>query len=188
MSRNITIVSGVPRSGTSLLMQMLGAGGHPLLVDDARPADAHNPRGYFEYAPVKALARDSSWLGQAEGRALKVIHLLVSQLPDGFDYRVILVHRDLQQVVSSQDAMLASDRDASAAPTATRLAEIYAIQLAELDAWLESRPRFRVLRVEHAALLASPATAAREIAAFVGLGLDPGAMAASVDRALHRQR
>jgi hypothetical protein len=187
MSRNITVVSGVPRSGTSLVMQMHCAGGHPVLVDAARPADAHNPRGYFEYAPVRALARDASWLSRAEGRALKVIHMLVSQLPNGFDYRLILVRRDLRQVVVSQDAMLAAGTGAPSAPDATRLAEIYATQLAELDAWLESRAHFRVLRIEYAALLANPVTAASEIAAFVGLDLDPEAMAACVDRALQQR-
>ncbi|MBW2267978.1 MAG: sulfotransferase domain-containing protein [Deltaproteobacteria bacterium] len=188
MSQAVIVVSGVPRSGTSLVMQMLAAGGHPLLVDDARPADAHNPRGYFEYAPVKALARDASWVSRARGHAVKVIHVLVPHLPAGFDYRLILVRRDLRQVVASQDAMLAAGSGAPPGPEAARLAEIYASQLAELEAWLESREQFRVLRVDHGALLADPTGAATDIAAFVGGGLDPAAMALPVDRALQRQR
>ena len=73
MERNVTVVAGVPRSGTSLLMQMLDAGGHPVLVDDERPPDAHNPRGYFEFAPAKALDRDASWLPRAEDERIEEV-------------------------------------------------------------------------------------------------------------------
>lgn len=188
MREDITVVSGVPRSGTSLVMQMLQAGGVPLLVDGVRPADEHNPRGYFEYEPVKGLAGDASWLPQARGRAVKVIHVLLRSLPEGFDYRVILVRRDLRQVVASQDAMLAGGAGAPAGPAGERLAEIYAQQLQEIEAWLEDRQRLRVLRVEHAALVADPLATARAIAAFLELDGVAGAMAAAVDGSLFRSR
>lgn len=184
----ITVVSGVPRSGTSLVMQMLERGGLPLLVDEQRPPDAHNPRGYFEYAPVKALGREAGWLGCARGRGLKVIHALVTSLPEGFDYRLVLVRRDLREVVASQEAMLAGGTGGGPAPGPARLAEIFEAQLQELEAWLAGRPRFRVLRLEHASLLGAPREAARELAAFLGGGLDVEAMAAAVDPVLHRQR
>ena len=182
----ITVVSGVPRSGTSLVMQMLEAGGLPLLRDDQRPPDVHNPRGYLEYAPVKALRRDASWLPRAVGRGVKVVHALAPALPEGFDYRLVLVRRDLREVVASQQAMLADSGQAEPAPE--RLVEIFETQLAELDAWLGGRPDFRVLRLAHASLLASPRAAAESLAAFLGGGLDVGAMAATVGPALHRPR
>ena len=182
------MVSGVPRSGTSLVMQMLAAGGLPVLADAARPADRHNLRGYQEYEPVKALRRDASWLPLARGRALKVIHALVTALPEGFDYRLVLVQRDLRQVVASQEAMLAGEGDAGPTPDPRRLVEIFEAQLGELDAWLDSRPDVQVLRLEHAALLAGPEPAAAALAAFLGGGLDIEAMAAAVDPTLHHQR
>lgn len=188
MSRTVSIVSGVPRSGTSLVMQMLAAGGYPVLVDEARPADAHNPRGYFEYAAVKSLERDATWLPQAVGRAVKVIHALVMHLPTGFDYRLILVRRDLRQVVASQDAMLAAAGAAPPAPDAARLAEIYGLQLARLDDWLDANAQFRVLRVAHEDLLANPLASADALAAFLGGELDLAAMVHCVDLELHRQR
>jgi hypothetical protein len=182
----VTVVSGVPRSGTSLVMQMLAAGGFPVLADETRPADAHNPRGYLEYAPAKALRRDASWLPGARGRALKVIHALVAALPEGFAYRLVWVQRDLAEVVASQEAMLGGPADDGLSPE--RLAEVFAAQLAELERWLAGRPHFRVLRLEHRALLADPAAAAAELGAFLGGGLDVEAMAGAVDPALHRSR
>ena len=180
------MVSGVPRSGTSLVMHMLAAGGYPVLADETRPPDDHNPRGYLEYAPVKALRRDSSWLPEARGRAVKVIHALVSVLPEGCDYRLVLVRRDLHEVVASQEAMLPQPLEGGLG--ADRLVEIFASQLAELETWLAGQPHFRVLRLEHAALLSEPRAAAEQLAAFLDGGLDAAAMAAVVDPALYRQK
>src|SRR5512134_4034770 len=103
----ITVVTGLPRAGTSLVMQMLVAGGVPILVDGARPADADNPRGYLEFAPVKRLREDASWLPRARGRAVKVVVPLVCDLPPSERYRVLLVERDVREVLASQRTMLA---------------------------------------------------------------------------------
>jgi hypothetical protein len=180
------VVSGVPRSGTSLVMQMLAAGGFPVLSDGARAPDAHNPRGYLEYQPVKRLREDASWLGAARGRAVKVVHSLVDALPEGFDYRLVLLRRDLEEVVASQDAMLDADAPPGLAPG--RLRQVFCSQLVELERWLGSRPQFRLLRVEHRDLLAAPARAAAALDWFLGGGLDVEAMAGAVDPSLHRQR
>ena len=104
----ITVVTGLPRSGTSLMMQMLAAGGIPPLTDYQRKPDESNPRGYFEFEPVKRLRADRSWLDQAHGRAIKVIHLLLRELPtDGiYNYRVILMKRSIKEVLASQRVML----------------------------------------------------------------------------------
>ena len=103
---NVTIVTGVPRSGTSLVMQMLAAGGHPIASDGVRRADADNPRGYFELEAARRLARDASWLPELAGRALKLVHTLVPSLPTTLQYRVLLVRRRLDEVLDSQRAML----------------------------------------------------------------------------------
>jgi len=102
----ITVVSGIPRSGTSLMMQMMSAGGMPVLTDGQRSADDNNPRGYFELESVKSLARNQDVLTQADGKVVKVISSLLPSLPKDFEYRVVFMCRPLEEVVSSQNRML----------------------------------------------------------------------------------
>src|ERR1700726_4979370 len=104
----VTVVSGMPRSGTSLLMRMLVAGGLPALTDGHRPADHHNPRGYFEDVRARKLAHDSSWIEEARGKAVKIIYRLLPNLPPHLDYRVLFMERDLEEVFDSQQDMLRS--------------------------------------------------------------------------------
>ncbi len=183
-----TIVSGLPRSGTSMAMQMIVAGGIEPLVDGLRIADADNPRGYYELDRVKSLRTDKSWLDGARGKVVKVIHLLVPELPDDRPYRVIFLERDLREVVQSQSAMLARSAKAGGALAPERLMAVYEAQLRQVHAWLAARPNFSVRIVKHAALLADASTEARGIAAFLGDDLDLAAMAAAVDPTLHRNR
>lgn len=186
--RFVTIVSGLPRAGTSLVMQMLGAGGLPLLVDETRPADAANPRGYCEYAPVKRLASDTAWFDRARGSAVKVVAPLLRHLPASHEVRVLLVERALDEVIASQEAMLAHRGAAGAGGLAPdRLAEIYAAQLDEARRGLAAACR-PTLDLSHAALLRDAAPVAAAIDAFLDGGLDREAMARAVDPLLHRQR
>lgn len=185
----ITVVSGLPRSGTSLAMQMLRAGGMPILADDARPADADNPAGYLEYAPVARSARDASWVASASGRAVKVIYALMRHLPTAHAYRVLWMRRDLGEVIASQQAMLArrgAPEEVGLRPE--RLAEVFAQQLAETEAWIARQPSFRLLALDYAAVIADPLRAANAIDAFLGGSLNRSAMASAVDASLHRQR
>ncbi len=188
MSEPITIVSGLPRSGTSLIMQMLVAGGLPPLIDDLRTADENNPRGYFEFDPVKRLRSDQSWLESAQGHAVKIIHLLLRELPtDGsFSYRVLLMHRSLDEVVASQRAMLTRAGKPSA-DTAT-LKRVFQSQLAETEGLLARTPCFTHLVVEHQRLMREPSVVAEEINRFLGGHLDAEKMAAAVDLKLYRER
>ena len=105
-TKMITIVSGLPRSGTSMMMQLLDSGGLPILTDNVRAADDDNPRGYFEFDPVKRLKTDSGWLENAEGKVVKVIVQLLPYLPETYEYKVLLMHRDLREVLKSQEIML----------------------------------------------------------------------------------
>ena len=89
----ITIVSGLPRSGTSMMMRILEAGGMPVLVDAARPADVDNPNGYYEFEPAKSIREDASWLTQAEGRAVKMVYKLLYDLPPDRAYHVLFLQR-----------------------------------------------------------------------------------------------
>jgi hypothetical protein len=188
-SGDIIIVSGLPRSGTSLMMQMLAAGGVTPLSDGQRGADPDNPRGYFELERVKKLKTDSAWLDEARGKAVKIIHLLLRDLPtSGFDYRVILMRRRMPEVLASQRAMLARQGRAGAALSDEKLGAVFAGQIAEIERWLASQPAFQVLPVWYHALVANPVAESEGVRAFLGVKLDSAKMAAAVDTALYRQR
>jgi len=183
-----TIVSGLPRSGTSMAMQMIVAGGIPPMTDGLRAADADNPRGYYEFERVKQLRTDKAWLDDARGTVVKVIHMLVTELPDDRPYRVVFLDRDLREVVKSQSTMLARNARAGGALAPERLMAVYETQLKQVQAWLAARPNFTVLLVRHADLIRDAAGQARAINEFLGGGLDEAAMAAAVDPSLHRNR
>jgi hypothetical protein len=183
----LTIVSGLPRSGTSLMMKMLEAGGLPVLVDHVRTADADNPRGYYEFEPVKALKTDASWVADARGKAVKMVYLLLMDLPPDQDYRILFLRRSLEEVLASQRAML--DRMGKPAGLDdARMAGLYRDQLAKIDAWLAGRPNFRVLDVNHRDLVTDAAPVLAEVDRFLGGGLDLGAMARVVEPTLYRNR
>jgi cystathionine beta-lyase len=186
----VTIVSGVPRAGTSLLMQMLDVGGIPALSDGARPPDAGNPRGYYEHALVAKLGRDpraAALVRSARGRALKVIHALLPALPRDVPLRVLVAERALADVAASQAKVLGVEvADSGPGPLAPeRLAQIYAAQLEEALAQLAARPDCGVLRVDTAQLVHAPAAGCAQIAAFLGGGLDVAAMARGISPALY---
>ncbi len=183
-----TVVSGLPRSGTSMAMQMIVAGGIAPVTDALRAADEDNPKGYYEFERVKNLRTDKAWLDEARGKVVKVIHMLVPELPDDRAYRVVFLDRDLREVVKSQSTMLARSAKAGGALPPERLMAVYAQQLAQVHAWLAARPNFRVLAVRHADFMQDPCAQAERVAAFLGGGLDVAAMAAAVDPSLHRNR
>lgn len=180
----ITVVSGLPRSGTSMMMQMLEAGGLTPFSDQRRAADASNPRGYYEHERVKALAKDNAWVADAEGHVVKVIAQLLRHLPDGSDYRVVFMERDLDEVLDSQTAMLGRLGRPGGNPVVLR--PVFERQLAEAKAWLNEHPRADVLYVPHRAVIEAPTAQAAAVNAFLGGGLDEAAMAAVVDPSLHR--
>ena len=133
----VIIVSGLPRSGTSMLMRMLSAGGCPILSDETRQADADNPNGYFECRAVKALARDNSIIDAAQGKAIKIVSPLLLHLPQGPRYRVIFVRRNLAEVIASQQKML--ERNGKSGADAADLHRSFTSHLAGIREWLDTR-------------------------------------------------
>ena len=184
----VTVVTGVPRSGTSLVMQMLAAGGIEPLTDGMRPPDADNPRGYFELEAVKRTRRDAGWVAEAVGRSVKVIHALVTALPADRAYRLIWVHRPLEEVVASQRAMLVRRGAGDDVLAPERLVEIFRAQVQEAERWVAAQPGFASLAIDYHAVLDDPRAAAQSIDRFLGGGLDCEAMAGVVDAGLHHQR
>ena len=189
----VTVVSGLPRSGTSLMMQILAAGGIPPLTDALRPADASNPRGYLEFEAVKRLKMDRSWLPQARGHALKVIHLLLPELvgtpgTEGLRFRVVMMRRPVAEVVASQRAMLARQGRASATVPDAQLGKLFADQLERVERMVAGDTNFEVLTVHYPALVADPVPEIARINAFLGSSLDEAAMLRQVDPALYREK
>ena len=184
----ITVVSGLPRSGTSLMMQMLVAGGLPALSDTVRQPDENNPRGYLEFEAVKRLRSDQSWLEQARGHAVKIIHLLLRELPvDGsFRFRVLLMKRPMTEVIASQRTML--EREGKKSADVQMLTQIFQSQLVQAEQWLASHACFQTRAVEYHRLLEDPFGAAEEITSFLRLPLEVVAMAGAVDPTLYRER
>lgn len=184
----IYVVSGLPRSGTSMMMRMLTAGGLPALVDERRAADSDNPRGYFELDAVKGSASDTSWVRDAPGKVVKVISYLLRHLPTEHRYRVIFMRRELDQVVRSQRVMLdrlGSQVEHDDAEARRLLAE----HLVDIETWLETAPHVRMCGVSHARVMSEPRAQAERIAKFLERDdLDLDAMASSVEPALWRQR
>jgi hypothetical protein len=183
----LTVVSGLPRSGTSLMMKMLEAGGLPVLVDNVREADVDNPRGYYEFEPVKTLKADASWVAPALGKAVKMVYLLLMDLPSDHQYRILFMRRNIEEVLASQKAML--DRMGKASPLDdARMAALFRDGLARFEAWVADRPNFRLLDVSYNGLVTDPTPIVAEVDRFLGGGLDCDAMSRVVDPSLYRNR
>jgi len=187
--RPVVIVSGLPRSGTSMLMKMLDAGGLPAMTDGLRTADEDNPRGYFEVERVKGLAqeKDRTWLREGRGKAVKVISFLLKSLPADLNYKVIFIRRDIAEVLASQKKMLVRRGEKDEMP-AERMAELFEADLFKSRYLLSHEPQFESIDVHYPRILSQPLEEARRIADFVGGGLDVEKMAAAVDPNLYRNR
>jgi hypothetical protein len=185
----IVVVSGLPRSGTSMAMKMLEAGGLPVVTDNVRAADDDNPRGYYEDERVKDLAQTSErpWLREARGKAIKIISFLLKDLPPENNYKVVFMERDLSEVLASQQKMLDHRGEDSDVEDA-RMRGHYVEHLRHVKFMIGYRRHFDVLFVDYRAVLARPVEEARRINAFLGGELDERAMVTVVDPELYRNR
>jgi hypothetical protein len=183
----ITIVSGLPRSGTSLMMQMLAAGGMPLLTDLERKPDIDNPRGYCEWEPIKLLAREPNRIDQAEGKAVKVISQLILSLPRGRNYKLIFMERPLPEVLASQDEMLKRRGSIELVDTEL-LTSAFRNHMREVVNWLEGRTDIPVCRMGYRKVLSDPMSSAKAVRDFLDIDLNVEAMALAVDPSLYRNR
>ena len=190
IKESLIVVTGLPRSGTSMLMQMLAAGGMCVLLDGSREPDDDNPRGYFEFEPVKHLLRDSTWLREGKGKVIKIIAPLLLALPPGLACRVILIERDLDEVLDSQERMLLRrNHPLAAMPDRRRmLKDEYMKTLDRVHAMVERRPDTRLLIIEYSTAISDPLATAEKVNNFLDGGLDLPKMAAAIDPALHRNR
>ena len=186
--KTMTIVSGLPRSGTSMMMKMLEAGGIPPLTDEIREADADNPQGYYEFERVKKLDKgDSEWLATAEGKSVKVISALLQHLPTDYEYRVIFMERHMPEILASQRKML--DRRGEVDEMEDeKMQALFAKHLQQVKEWLAEQKNFSVLYVHYSEALADARSQAERVKAFLGADLDVDLMTATVDPKLYRNR
>ena len=186
VENEIIIVSGLPRSGTSLMMQMLDNGGVPVVTDNIRAADTDNPRGYYEFERVKKIKEDVSWLPEARGKAFKMVSQLLYELPANETYRVIFMERDLDEMICSQDKMLTRLGKPSA--PAEMIKKYFTDHLVKLRAWLKDQQNFRLLYVGYREVVAQPDEQAARVSDFLEGRADAASMAKTVDPSLYRNR
>jgi len=190
ISKNITqtiyVVSGLPRSGTSLMMQMLSAGGMEVFTDGKRQSDDNNPRGYFEHDAVLRLRRDANWLGDAANKVVKIVSPLLTFLPPRFRYKIIFMDRPVMDVMVSQQKMLQHNGKASGSTISLDVMNKYEQNLAQIPEWVENnKSNVEILRIPYNELVRDPEVYIDSIKSFMGMQLDENKMKATIDRSLH---
>ncbi len=185
----ITIVSGLPRSGTSLMMSMLAAGGLEVLTDQLRTPDDDNPVGYFELEEVKKLIRgEHSWLAKSNGKAVKVISTLLPYLPDGYHYRIIFMRRAIEEILASQRKMLINRGENPDKISDDKMAEVFETDLQQSERWINSQAHATRIDIYYRQLIDNPRPLVAEINTFLGGSLDEDQMLGVIDASLYRQR
>ena len=184
----VTIVSGLPRSGTSMMMKILKAGGMKILTDEIRTADEDNPKGYYEFERVKQLEHDQAWLEDAGGKAVKIIAALLKHLPSDYTYRVVFMRRRLEEILASQKKMLVRRGEPTDTISDEKMAELFRQHLKRIETWLDERPNIKVLYVNYNEVIEKPVEHAQRINQFLGNTLNVENMTGVVDKALYRQR
>jgi hypothetical protein len=185
----VTVVSGLPRSGTSMMMRMLDAGGIPPLMDEIREADKDNPKGYYEFERVKKLDEgDVAWVEDAQGKAVKVISALLKYLPDGYTYKVIFMRRKIEEILASQKQMLIRRGEPTDSVSDEELTELFGKHLEQIQAWIDEKPNVEAIYVGYNDVMENPFEGSERINRFLGDTLDVEKMVGVVDQALYRQR
>lgn len=187
-TETITIVSGLPRSGTSMMMKMLAAGGLEPLTDNIRTADEDNPKGYFEFERVKQIENDKAWLEDARGRVVKLISALLKHLPPSYTYKVIFMRRAMPEILASQRQMLIRRGERADTVPDDKMAAMFNKHVAQVEAWLAAQPNIDVLFVSYNDVMKDSRPRAEQINAFLGGALEVDEMVSVVDRALYRQQ
>lgn len=184
----ITIVSGLPRSGTSMTMKMLEAGGIPPLTDQIREADSDNPKGYYEFERAKKLREgDTAWVPEAEGKVVKVIGALLIHMPPDYEYRVLFMRREMSEILASQAKMLENRSEENKVDDAT-LAGLFEKHIKQVEDWMNSQSNLQYIDVNYNTTLADPEPQVKRINQFLGGELDETAMLRVVDPQLYRQK
>lgn len=187
-AKEIIVVSGLPRSGTSMMMRMLSSAGIAILADEQRDADNNNPHGYFEYEPVKKLAMDASWMPEAEGKSVKIIAQLLPYLPLKHRYKIIFMEREISEVLISQQLMLGKTREQAIRNYPFKLAQTYFNQIERVKQWIDNQPQIDFLSVNYADAHRNPRETALKVISFLERDLDADQMMGAIDKKLYRNQ
>jgi hypothetical protein len=186
--RSVVVVSGLPRSGTSMMMKILAEGGLEVVSDAIRAADDDNPNGYFELERVKQLSEgNTQWLAQAGGKVVKIISSLLEYLPREYHYKIIFMERDLQEILASQQKMLKNRQEQSPVQDA-EMNKQFAQHLATVKYWMARQPNMDVLYISYNRMLQEPQAYCANIAEFIGMPLNVEKMLATPNPSLYRNR
>jgi hypothetical protein len=186
--KDIIIVSGLPRCGTSMMMQMLEAGGMETVTDNLRKADEDNPRGYYELEAVKKIKEDSSWLESCYGKAFKMVSLLLYNLPTDKSYKVVFMKRDMDEMLASQKTMLNRLNKKNEAKSQEIMQNNFDKHLNNITKWMASQPNIDVIYMKYHEIVENPYRNAKALNQFLLNKLDPRRMAQVVEKNLYRQR
>ncbi len=184
----ITIVSGLPRSGTSMMMKILVAGGMEVLTDNLRTADEDNPKGYYEFELVKKMKERQDWLENAKGKVVKVISALLKDLPDGFHYKVIFMKRNMTEILASQKKMLIRRGEPTNTISDDKMEKVFENHLKQVNEWLQLHDNFQTLYVDYNDILKDPEPYLDKLNSFMGNSLDTNEMIGAIDERLYRNK
>jgi tetratricopeptide (TPR) repeat protein len=184
MEKEVIIVSGLPRSGTSMMMQMLEAGGVDIFTDEIRQPDENNPKGYLEYEKAKALSKDNAWVADAKGKAVKVIAQLLRFLPANLKYKIIFMQRDMKEVIFSQQKMIGKKTDVF--PVA--IAQVYEKEIAWVMEWAAKEPNVDLITIDYAEAIRNPVSAVKNLSQFLNMHLFEDEMIEVIDPSLYRNK
>ncbi|MHA1803996.1 MAG: sulfotransferase [Promethearchaeota archaeon] len=184
LENTIIIVSGLPRSGTSMMMQVLEAGGLEILSDHKRQADHSNPKGYYELDAIKRLDKDNSIIREARGKVVKVISHLLKHLPMEFNYKIIFMNRNMEEIMRSQQKMLGEEENGYP----PEMIEIFNKELNNVELWMDENENIEVLKVNYSDMIQDPIPQIKRIMEFLNLPLDVDKMLKAIDPTLYRNR
>jgi len=187
MNDVITIVSGLPRSGTSMMMRMLEAGGMNVAIDNIRKADEDNPKGYYELEKVKEIKNDYSWLDNVQGKVVKMVSMLLYELPSNRTYNIIFMKRGIDEILSSQRTMLHRKGNRSDIND-KEMGKLFNSHLEEIENWLVGRKNIRILYINYNDVIKDPRKISQVISHFLNKALNIEKMVETVDGSLYRQK
>jgi hypothetical protein len=189
-ANQVVVVSGLPRSGTSLMMKLLQKAGLPILTDNVRAADGDNQGGYYEYEPVKWMKEgDKSWMKNAVGKGVKIISHLLPNLPAGYSYKVVFMTRDLREIIASQDAMLKNRHEMEEKPIDEgKLAQIFAQHVEKIRDWMANQANIEVIYVDYNQLVKNPVEQLKKLETPLNLKLNAADIISEINPAYYRQR
>jgi len=189
LNKPIIIVSGLPRSGTSMMMKMLEAGGMKVMKDEVRRADEDNPGGYYEFELVKKTREDPSWLENARGKGVKMVSRLLFDLPALHTYKVLFMKRKMEEILASQQRMLERMNNSEELEVSDDVVgSLFQAHLEQIQRWMSGQKNFEVHYVHYNELMNDPVKSLSSIRDFLAIPLDVQVMAGVLDNSLYRQR